>query len=156
MAHFPVDHPLRGLYRGLAILIGVALVVFGVLGFIRTRGMDFFDQDGAEVFGLGTNPALALLSVVFGIAVVAVTAIGRNIDVMLNMALGGLFILSGLVIICLLRTDLNFLAFEMSNVITAFVIGLALLTAGLYSTESRQRVHARVGGEKSDEKAAAH
>ena len=32
MAHFPVNHPLRPLYRTLAGLVGAYLLVFGIVG----------------------------------------------------------------------------------------------------------------------------
>jgi hypothetical protein len=146
--HLPVDHPMRGLYRGLALLTGVLLVVFGVAGFIETSGMPFFDQEGERVLWLTSNPAFSLLSVVVGALVLVVTAIGRNLDVLSNLALGMVFLLSGMVMLTLLRTDLNFLAFSMTNCIVSFVIGLILCTAGLYGTTSR---HAPRIGEQRPE-----
>ena len=143
MSHLPVDHHLRGLYRGLAILTGLALVVFGIAGFVETAGMNFFAQPGERVLWLTANPAFALLSVLVGAGVVAVTLIGRNLDVPANVGLGGVFMLSGLIMLCLLRTDLNFLAFSVANVNVSFVIGLVLITAGLYGTASTSRVHAQ-------------
>ena len=38
MAHNPINHPLRPIYRGLALLAGVYLVAFGVVGLIVTAG----------------------------------------------------------------------------------------------------------------------
>lgn len=142
--HLPVDHPLRGLYRGLALLIGVFLVVFGIAGFMETAGMPFFEQDGERVFGLTTNPAFSVLNIVVGVLVVVVTAIDRNIDVMGNLALGLVFLLAGMAMLCLLRTNLNFLGFSMTNCIVSFVIGLVLCTAGLYGTTSRARPRVEV------------
>jgi len=43
-----------------------------------------------------------------------------------------LLLLSGLVNLTLIRTDLNFLAFRMGNIIFSFVVGIVLLTSGLY------------------------
>jgi hypothetical protein len=143
MSHLPVDHPLRGLYRGLALLSGVVLVVFGIAGYAKTSSMDFFAQPGERVLGLTTNPAFALLSVVVGGLVIAATAVGRNLDVAVNTVLGGVFMLAGLLMLCVLRTDLNFLAFSMTNVNVSFVIGLVLVTAGLYGNVSRQATSRR-------------
>jgi uncharacterized protein YacL len=138
MAHLPIDHPLRGLYRGLAFLIGAVLLLFGIAGFIQTSGLPFFDQEGERVLWLTTNPAFSLLNIVVGAGVIVVTLIGRNLDVWSNVALGTIFMFSGLIMLCLLRTDLNFLAFSMTNVIVSFVIGMVLMTAGLYGGVSRQ------------------
>jgi uncharacterized membrane protein YoaK (UPF0700 family) len=139
MAHLPVDHPLRGLYRGAAFLTGVGLTAFGAVGYVRSASLPFLDQDGVRVFMLSTNRAFALLSIVVGLLVIAATLIGRNVDVPVNTGLGAVFMLSGLVMLCVLRTDLNYLAFSMTNVNVSFVIGLILMTAGLYGTMSRSR-----------------
>jgi hypothetical protein len=144
MAHLPVDHPLRGLYRGLAFLTGVALVVFGIAGYLKTSDMGFFQHPGMRVLGLTTNPAFSLLSLVVGAGVAIASAIGRNVDVPVNTVLGAVFMLAGLVMLCVLRTDLNFLAFSITNVNVSSVIGLILITAGLYGRESRQRGGSKV------------
>jgi uncharacterized membrane protein YoaK (UPF0700 family) len=156
MAHLPVDHPLRGLYRGAALLTGAGLTVFGVVGYARSASLPFFDQDGVRVFMLSTNRAFALLSIVVGLLVLVVTAIGRNLDVPANVALGGVFLLSGLVMLCVLRTGLNFLAFSVTNVNVSFVIGLILITAGLYGTVSRQRRAVDASEVVEAEKASTH
>lgn len=151
MSHFPVDHPLRGLYRGLAVLVGLALVVFGVVGYVQTSDLPMFDQTGERALGLTTNLAFSLLSIVFGILVVATTLIGRNFDVPVNVGLGTVFMVAGLAMLCLIRTDLNFLAFSITNVNVSFVIGMLLMAAGLYGkASSRQRPRAAAPKQKAD------
>jgi hypothetical protein len=139
MSHLPVDHPLRGLYRGLAFITGVGLVAFGAVGYAQTTDLSFFDQQGERVFGLTTNPAFALLSLVVGLGVLISAFIGRNLDVAVNTVGGAVFLLSGLVMLCVLRTNINFLAFSVTNVNVSFIIGLILLTGGLYGRVSRRR-----------------
>lgn len=143
--HFPVDHPLRGFYRGLALLTAAALVGFGVLGFVRTSDLELFDQEGERVLGLTTNGAFSILMILLGLVVAGVTLLGRNLDVMGNAAVGGFLLLLGLVGLCLIRTDLNVLAFSVTNVNVAFVVGLLLLTAGLYASVSRSH-HRQTSG----------
>ena len=41
MAHYPVNHPLRPLYRVVGFLAGAYLVVFGIVGMIQTSGEPF-------------------------------------------------------------------------------------------------------------------
>jgi len=146
MSHFPVDHPLRGLYRGLALLSGVALTVYGVVGYVQTSELDFFAQDGERVLGLTTNPAFALASVVSGVVAVLATLIGRNVDVPVYLALGGLFMVGGLLMLCVIRTDANYLASSITNVNVSSVIGLIFMSAGLYGTSSRQRTKVAAPG----------
>ncbi|HEY0485267.1 MAG TPA: DUF4383 domain-containing protein [Mycobacteriales bacterium] len=137
MAHIPVDHPLRGLYRALAAVIGVALLVIGVVGLIKTAGdVGFFATHGERVLGLTMNPAFAVLNIVAGAVIAGAAFLGRNIDATVNLLGGVLFLLAGGVMLCVLRTDLNVLAFSITNVNVSFLIGTALLAAGLYGRTS--------------------
>jgi hypothetical protein len=137
MAHIPVDHPLRGLYRTVATLIGFALLAVGILGLIQTAGsVDFFATHGERVLGLTMNPAFAVLNIVVGAIVAGAGLLGRNWDATVNLLAGIVFLLSGGVMLAVLRTDLNLLAFSVTNVNVAFVIGTILLTAGLYGRTS--------------------
>ncbi|NUS73388.1 MAG: DUF4383 domain-containing protein [Corynebacteriales bacterium] len=139
MAHFPVDHPMRGFYRGLALLSGIALTVYGVAGFVKTSGMDFFDRAGEQVWGLNQNPAFAVLNIAAGVLLVVGNLIGRNLDVLINVAIGSVMSIAGMAMLALLRTDSNFLAFTVTNVNVSFVIGTILFTAGMYGAVSRPK-----------------
>lgn len=156
MSHFPVDHPLRGLYRGLVLLSGAALIVFGVVGYLQTSDLDFFEQNGERVLGLSTNPAFALSAVVSGVIAVAATLIGRNVDVPVDRLLGGVFMVGGLLMLCVIRTDANYLASSITNVNVSFVLGMVFMTAGLYATTSRRRTKVPApGSARAKENASA-
>jgi Domain of unknown function (DUF4383) len=142
MSHLPVDHPLRGFYRGLALLTGVGLIAFGIAGWIQTSSLSFFDQTGKTVLYLSTNPAFSVLSLVVGIGVLVATVAGRNLDVAANTALGAVFLLAGLVMLCVIRTDANYLASSVRNVNVSFVVGMLLISHGLYGRVSRHRPRA--------------
>lgn len=139
MLHMPVDHRLRGFYRALCVLSGLTLVVWGVIAFGKTSGMDMFDQDGERVLGLSANPALAIASIAVGALVVLVTLIGRNADMVGNFLLGAALMIVGLAALAVLRTSANYLAFSIANVNVIFVIGTILLTGGMYSGVSKRR-----------------
>jgi hypothetical protein len=133
MSHIPINHPLRPLYRTLALLTGVFVLVFGVVGYFASNDRPLFEQDDvAHVFGLGTNLAFSLLSVVAGVALIVATVLGRNIDKWVYLIGGVAFLAIGMAALTLLRTDLNYLAFEMANVIVSFLIGMVLFAAALY------------------------
>jgi hypothetical protein len=141
MAHIPVDHPLRGLYRTVATVTGLVLLVVGAIGLVKTAGhVDFFATHGERVLGLTMNPAFAVLNIAAGLVIFVAGLLGRNWDATVNLLGGILFLLAGGVMLCLLRTSLNFLAFSMTNVNVSFVIGTFLLAAGLYGrTAATQR-----------------
>ncbi|MFJ3701851.1 MULTISPECIES: DUF4383 domain-containing protein [Streptomyces] len=132
--HLPVDHRLSQVYRVGAGLMGLVLVAFGVLGLIDRIG--FFDTGGDTVAGLNTNGALSILSICVGLLLFVGMVIGGNFASTLNMVLGIAFVISGFVNLALLDTGLNFLAFQMQNVLFSFVVGLLLMMFGMYGRVS--------------------
>lgn len=132
MAHLPVNHPGRPFYRAVAGLIGLYILAFGVAGYLETRDLPFFEQGEHWVLGLQTNPAFSLLSIAAGAVLVGGTLYGRNLDHFIYLAGSVVFLVAGLVMMTLLNTDANLLNFAMPNVIVSFLIGLALLLAGLF------------------------
>lgn len=131
MAHFPVNHPLRPLYRTLASLVGVYVLAFGILGVIETWGDPLFSRESTWVLGLRTNLAFALMSVVFG-AIIIVGSFTGNLGHYLNLAIGVIFLVAGLGMMAVMHTELNLLNFSMSTVIVSLIFGLLFLTTGLY------------------------
>lgn len=132
MAHLPVNHPARPFYRVLSAAAGLYVLVFGVVGAVETRDLSWFDRSDTWAMGLQTNPAFSVLSIVAGVVLFGGALYGRNVDHFLNLAGGGVFLVAGIAMLALLRTDANLLNFAIANCIVSFVIGLVLLTAGLY------------------------
>ncbi|MFG3138085.1 DUF4383 domain-containing protein [Streptomyces sp. NPDC048211] len=132
--HLPVDHRLSRVYRIGAGLMGLVLLAFGILGL--TDHVGFFDTGGDTVAGLSTNGALSVLSICVGLLLFIGMVIGGNFASTLNMVLGIAFVLSGFVNLALLDTGLNFLAFEIQNVLFSFVVGLLLMMFGMYGRVS--------------------
>jgi hypothetical protein len=131
--HLPVNHHLRPVYRAVAALVGGYLLVFGIIGFTRTRGTALFAQSHLPwVLGLRTNLAFALLSIVSGAVLVVCAVIGRNLDFLVNLLGGVLFMAVGVLMLGLLQTDANFLGFSMANCVVSFVLGTVVFAAGLY------------------------
>jgi hypothetical protein len=132
MSHIPVNHRLQPLYRALAALCGLFVLVFGIVGIVRTAGDPLFDQGDATVFGLHLNLAFAIISVIVGVVVLAGAIIGRNLDHFINMIGGIVFMAAGLLMLTLLQTDANFLNFRLSTCVVSFLIGIVMFSAGLY------------------------
>ncbi|MET7744538.1 DUF4383 domain-containing protein [Streptomyces sp. NPDC005385] len=135
----PVDHQLGAVYRWGAAFCGVVLLIFGSLGF--ADALSPFTTDGNTVAGLSSNGALSLISVLVGAALIAGGVIGGNFASGLNMVVGTLFLLSGFVHIFILDRPANILGFGMSNVIFSFVMGLVILTFGMYGRVSSKLSH---------------
>ncbi|MGV9317695.1 DUF4383 domain-containing protein [Streptomyces sp. NPDC003660] len=128
--HLPVDHKLNLVYRIGAGLIGLFLLIFGILGLVGHIGA--FNVGSDTVAGLNTNGALSILSICVGVILLAGMVIGGNFASTLNMVFGVLFILSGFLNLGLLDTENNFLAFRIQNVFFTFIVGLLLMTFGMY------------------------
>jgi hypothetical protein len=139
MAHIPVNHPLRTVYRALCGLVGLYVLVFGVVGLVQTRGLSLFQQHGLPwVLGLRANPAFALLSIVAGAVILLATLVARNIDHFVYLAGGVVFMVAGMAMMALMQTDANIFGFTMTNCIVSFIIGTILLAAGLYTKSGSQ------------------
>jgi hypothetical protein len=133
MSHMPINHKLLPLYRTLAAICGLYILVFGIVALARTTGFSTFAQDGLPtVLGLRANRAFAILSVVAGVVIVAGAVIGRALDRWINLVGGLTFLVAGITMLVLLETDVNFLGFTVTTCIVSFVIGMVLFSAGLY------------------------
>lgn len=132
MAHIPVNHPLRPLYRTLAGLTGVYVIVFGVVGFVETRGGEPFAVGPWTALGLPTNRAFAVASLIAGAAVLLAALVGHNVDRFVDLWGGGGFLLAGTVMMPLSRTDANIFNFDIETTVVSYLIGMVLITAGLY------------------------
>jgi hypothetical protein len=133
MAHIPINHPLRPLYRVLTAIAGLYILIFGIIGAIKTGGNPLFDQKDLHwVLGLRTNLAFAILSIVAGVVIMVSVFIGHNVDHYLDIGAGLGFMVVGMLMLTLLQTDANFLGFSVVNCIVSFVLGMVVLAAGLY------------------------
>ena len=134
MSHIPVNHHLRPLYRVLAGLAGLYVLVFGIVGVSQTGGHGFFAQDGCRaVLGLRANRAFAILSIVAGRwSCWAGLSSDATWTSWVNLVGGIVFLVAGLAMMVVMQTDLNVLGFSMATCVVSFVIGLVLFTAGLY------------------------
>ncbi|GAA0402288.1 hypothetical protein GCM10009541_51700 [Micromonospora gifhornensis] len=141
MAHTPVNHPARPIYRALGGLIGLYLVLFGLLGFFASTGDPFFGQGDTQVLGQGTNLGFSLLSIVIGAVVLAGTVIGRNLDVLINQWSAYLIMVVSLGGLAFLRTDANIFNLSVATVIVLMLLSLALLMSGMYSKVGTDEEH---------------
>ncbi|GAA1990819.1 DUF4383 domain-containing protein [Catenulispora subtropica] len=132
--HLPVDHRLGQVYRWGAILSAVTLLVFGVLGLLDD--IPFFSTAGHRVMGLSSNGLLSVLSILVASLLLVAARIGGNFASTVNMVMGIVFIVAGLLGLAVMETHANILAFGLSNVFFSFVVGLIMMTFGMYGRVS--------------------
>jgi hypothetical protein len=121
-----LDH----LHRVGAVVFGVGLGVFGVLGLLN--GLEFFSTTGRPVLGLSSNGALSVISLVVAVVLVAAGLRGGRTASTVLVVIGAAFVLSGLANSLVLNTSLNLLAFRIPNVVFSFVAGALLLFLGAW------------------------
>ncbi|MEH1100423.1 DUF4383 domain-containing protein [Micromonospora sp. CPCC 205561] len=149
MPHFPVNHPARPVYRVLAGLVGLYILLFGVWGVVLTWGDPLFDRGDQWALGLRTNLAFSLASVAFGIVLIVGASRRGNLGHYMNLTAGIVFLVTSVLMMAVLQTEANFLNFSMSTVIVSMIFGLILLGTGLYdkvgsdenAEEERRRRH---------------
>lgn len=129
-------HPIFWVHRIGAVVVALVLWTFAILGFLSHVG--FFAVHGAPVLGMTGNGLLSTVSVVVGAVLVVAAVLGGPVASTTCAVVGGLFVLSGLLDLIVLGKPQNFLAFTMPNVIFSLVVGLALLSIGLYGRGSAQ------------------
>lgn len=113
-----------------AVAVALVVLVFGLLGF--AGGLDFFSTSGEPILGMSSNGLLSAISVATAAVLIAAARRGPRTASTMMIGVGSLFLLSGLANLAVLRTSLNVLAFEMSNVFFSFAAGLTLLLLGAY------------------------
>jgi len=117
-----------------AMAVAAVIGLFGVLGL--AGGLDYFSTDGERVLGLSSNGLLSTVSLTTAAVLVFGAFRSARTASTIMMAIGGLFLLSALVNLALLRTSLNVLAFSIANVIFSVLAGLVLLLLGAYGRVS--------------------
>ncbi|WP_428961989.1 DUF4383 domain-containing protein [Micromonospora fluostatini] len=132
MAHTPVNHPARPIYRAIGGLVGLYFVVFGVLGVIAAAGDDLLARDDTKVLGQGSNLGFALVSLVVGVLVLAGTALGRNRDVVINGWLAYALMALGLAGLAFIRTDVNIFNWSVATSVVVMTLSLVLLMVSMY------------------------
>jgi len=121
-----LDH----LHRVGAVVFGLGIGMFGVLGFVNR--LDMFSTTGAPVLGLSSNGLLSTISVVVAVILIAAGLRGGRTASTVLVVIGAAFVASGLVNTLVLGTPLNLLAFRIPNVVFSFVAGALLLFLGAW------------------------
>jgi len=126
-----LPHPqVLTVHRVGAVAVAAVIAVFGILGF--AGGLAFFSTEGEPILGMSSNGLLSTVSVVTAGVLIAAAVRGARIASTVMIVVGALFIVAGLLSLAVLRTELNLLAFEFSNVVFSAVAGLTLLLLGAY------------------------
>ena len=127
-------HYVHRVHRIGGALLAAGLVIFGVLGLADMP--TFFSTRGPMVMGMGSNGALAVLSVVVGLVLAVASVRGGPAASTTSLVVGILFLASGFVHLAILDTAANVLAFRLPNVFFSFAAGVVLTSLGAYGRMS--------------------
>ena len=131
--HLPINHPLRGLYRSLGALAGLYVLVFGIVGLTVSSGHAAFGRGPYVALGLHTNVAFSVLSILVGLVVLVAAVVGRNVAQYVFLFGGLVFLGAGMAMLALMQTGLNVLNYTVATCVVSFLIGLVMVTSGLYT-----------------------
>jgi hypothetical protein len=124
--------------RAAALTIGTLVLLVGACGFFAMDMGTFFDTTGAELGFLNVNPALIVIWVLAGAALLIAGASGRDSARTINAVVGLLFVVFGVAGFLVRDTDVNFLALNLGDDITHLVAGGVLLLTAV-GAERRRR-----------------
>ncbi|GGK30730.1 hypothetical protein GCM10010124_24310 [Pilimelia terevasa] len=132
MLHMPINHPLSPLFRTVAGLVGGYVFAFGTVGVLMSWGTPFFGREDIWALGLRTNPAFAVLSLFVGAVVLAGAVLGGQFAHWVNLAGGAVFLVAGVAMLGFMQTSANLLNFSVGTCVVSYLVGMAMLLAGLY------------------------
>ncbi|MGH3823585.1 MAG: DUF4383 domain-containing protein [Pseudonocardiaceae bacterium] len=130
MSSTPPGRRLDLVHRIGSAVFGAGLCAFGALG-VANR-LEFLAVQGKVLLGLASNGLLATISLIVGGVLVGAAVRGGRISSTITIIVGVLFLLSGLLNLAVLHTQLNLLGFRLSNVIFSLIAGMLLLFLGAY------------------------
>lgn len=116
-------------HRGGAATLGGFLWMFAILGLVHQ--LPVLSTTG-RIFGLSTNGALSIISLVVGAVLLGSAVRGGRTASTVTASIGVLFLISGLVHLGIIDTWANVLAFRLSNVFFSLAAGVVLLGIGAY------------------------
>jgi hypothetical protein len=117
-----------------ALVVAGVIAVFGVLGLLN--GLAFFSTDGERILGMSSNGLLSAISIVTAAVLVFAALRSPRTASTVMIVIGVLFLVSALANLAVLNTELNILAFGLSNVGFSVAAGLVLLFLGAYGRVS--------------------
>jgi hypothetical protein len=113
MFHFPLNHPLSGFYRAVAVITAAAMVVYPLV--------------------FGDSGIFTGVMIVLAVPVLLGAFLGRDRYHYVNEIVGGALIVLGMAGLLVLHSPYNYLDMSVSSCIALFLLGSVLLTAGMYT-----------------------
>ena len=125
--------------RLLAYVLGAVYLLVGALGFAVTSGVGFADQDGKTLLGFELNPLHNIVHLLVGAVLLLGATRGVAAARSANIAVGGTYLLVGIIGLFILDSSANILALNSADNVLHLVSAAALLGAGLAADKDNRR-----------------
>ena len=129
----------RSVNRLLGYVLGIVFLLVGVLGWVVTSGVGFASQDGKTLLGFELNPLHNIVHLLVGALLLFGASRGVEAARAVNTAVGGVYLLVGIIGLFILNSSANILALNSADNVLHLVSALALLGAGLAADKDRRR-----------------
>ena len=121
----------RSVNRTLGYVLGVVFLLVGALGFAVTSGVGFASQDGKSLLGFEVNPLHNVVHLLVGALLLVGATRGVAASRAVNTAVGGVYLLVGIIGLFILDSSANILALNSADNVLHLVSAVALFGAGL-------------------------
>ena len=128
----------RSINRTLGYVLGIVYLLVGVLGFLVTSGVGFASQDGKSLLGFELNPLHNIVHLLVGAVLLYAATRGVEPSRAANTAVGGVYLLVGIIGLFILDSSANILALNGADNVLHLVSAVALLGAGLAADKDRR------------------
>ncbi len=129
----------RSVNRLLGYVLGIVYLLIGALGFAVTGGVGFAEQDGNTLLGFEVNPLHNIVHLLVGAVLLLGATRGVAAARSANTAVGGTYLLVGIIGLFILNSDANILALNSADNVLHLVSAAALLGAGLAADKDGRR-----------------
>ncbi len=119
-------------------VLGAMFLLMGVLGFAVTSGVGFAARDGNTLLGFEVNPLHNIVHLLVGAVLLLGATRGVAAARSANIAVGGTYLLVGLIGFFILESSANILALNNADNWLHLVSAAVLLGAGLAADKDRR------------------
>jgi Domain of unknown function (DUF4383) len=129
----------RSVNRLLGYVLGIVYLLVGVLGFVVTSGVGFASTQGKTLLGFELNPLHNVVHLLVGALLLAGATRGVAASRAVNTAVGGVYLLVGIIGLFILDSSANILALNSADNVLHLVSAVALLAVGVATDKDVQR-----------------
>jgi cytochrome c oxidase assembly factor CtaG len=124
--------------RLVAYVLGAVFLLIGVLGFAVTTDVGFASREGDTLLGFEVNPLHNIVHLLVGAVLLLGATRGVAAARSANIAVGGTYLVVGLIGLFILDSSANILALNSADNVLHLVSAAVLLGAGLAADKDRR------------------